>query len=796
MRKSLFLARANLRKAKGQTAAEIVLILLAAGMMNLWLLLSFDYKQNFDRWHQRLNAEHVTVCVENRKAAGEPALGKSAAIGDTGERKDELSKILEKDVRTSEFCMDDVMCAEGKITYNGGESASNFIMMKKEDAKQRQVGKAEILEDGGLEEGVYLPMIYKTGGIAVGKPVELTIGNHKASYLVCGFFNSVMAGSHNCAMFEILMTDQAYQDLKGKGYAVGAVLVSVRISDKSESEEFESMLNHEISARYPGAVLASNSYALVSQSRYISQMICSGVISAMAFFVLLIVLAVTSSNIIHYIQENMRNLGVWKALGYQSRQLIGMLLLQFLGITLFASLLGVLLSWLLFPGINEMMVSQTGIPYEIHILPAPLCAVFALLSGAVALTVWLSARRIRKIPPIDALRQGIQTHSFRRNHVPLDKTRLLLQPALSLKTTLSGMKYNLTICVTMLVLSLILVFSGLMLENVIVDITPFLNLVVGETADVCININADAKTEFLREMEKDSRVEKVYLYHTQTVGHVGGAELLAAICDDFSQVNNKEVVVEGRFPEFENEAAVAVKYAREHGYGIGDEIRLNLGEREADYIISGFTQISNNLGKDCLLTRKGFERLGSLPDLSYYMNLSKDAKADDFNQEIIRRLGETVNKAQNMSKVIYGLSAVYISLMKVIVAAVLFLSITIIAFVMYLLVRAMLASKKKEYGILKSLGFTTPQLMVQTALSFMPAVAGSTALGLFASCFVINPLTAVFLRNLGIVTCTFHIPVGFVIASGLGLILSAFGAACLMSFRIRKIVPRSLLSNE
>lgn len=475
---------------------------------------------------------------------------------------------------------------------------------------------------------------------------------------------------------------------------------------------------------------------------------------------------------------------------------MGMLLLQFLGITLFASLLGVLLSWLLFPGINEMMVSQTGIPYKIHILPAPLCVTLAVLSGAVALTVWLSARRIRKIPPIDALRQGIQTHSFRRNHVPLDKTRLPLQPALSLKTTLSGMKYNLTICVTMLVLSLILVFSGLMLENVIVDITPFLNLVAGETADVCININADAKTEFLREMEKDGRVEKVYLYHTQTVGHVGGAELVAVICDDFSQVNNKEVVIEGRFPEFDNEAAVAAKYARDHGYGIGDEIRLNLGEREADYIISGFTQISNNLGKDCLLTQEGFERLGRLSDLSYYINLSKDAKADDFNQEIIRRLGENVNKTQNMLKVIYAMSTVYISLMKVIVAAILFLSITIIAFVMYLLVRAMLGSKKKEYGILKSLGFTTPQLMVQTALSFMPAVTGSAALGLLASCFVINPLTAVFLRNLGIVTCTFHIPVGFVIASGLGLVLFAFGAACLMSFRIRKIEPRSLLAND
>lgn len=53
MGKNLFLIRANLRKAKGQTVAEFVLILLAAGMVNLWLMLSLDYRQNFVRCHGR-----------------------------------------------------------------------------------------------------------------------------------------------------------------------------------------------------------------------------------------------------------------------------------------------------------------------------------------------------------------------------------------------------------------------------------------------------------------------------------------------------------------------------------------------------------------------------------------------------------------------------------------------------------------------------------------------------------------------------------------------------------------------
>lgn len=48
MKKCILIARSNLRRAKGQAAAITVLILLAAFMLNLWLMLSLDYKRNFD----------------------------------------------------------------------------------------------------------------------------------------------------------------------------------------------------------------------------------------------------------------------------------------------------------------------------------------------------------------------------------------------------------------------------------------------------------------------------------------------------------------------------------------------------------------------------------------------------------------------------------------------------------------------------------------------------------------------------------------------------------------------------
>ena len=380
--------------------------------------------------------------------------------------------------------------------------------------------------------------------------------------------------------------------------------------------------------------------------------------------------------------------------------------------------------------------------------------------------------------------------------MPLEHTGIPLQPALAFKTALSGIKQNVIVCITMVVLSLVMVFSGVMRENMIKDMAPFINFIVGETADSCINVNVKTEKEFLQKMRTDARVEKIYLYTSVEVRHVEGIGLLATVCDDFSKVNNKDGVFEGRFPKYDNEIAVAAKYAEENGLKVGNEIKVTAGGRQAAYIISGFTQTTNNLGKDCLLTREGYERLSKLENTSYYMNLSEGCDIEKFHSEVKERFGDKVNAMINIEEIIEGTASVYVSLMKMIVIGILVLSLIVIAFVLYLLVRTMLNNKKQDYGILKALGFTTGQLILQTAASFMPAVLLSTAAGVTVCSFIINPLIAVFLKDIGIVKCTFTVPAGFNILAGMGLISAAFAISCLLSLEIRTIAPKDLIAGE
>ena len=63
MKKTLIIAHSNFRKSKGQMISIAALMLIVGMMLNLWLILQMDYTKNFERQHDRLNAEHVTLAV-------------------------------------------------------------------------------------------------------------------------------------------------------------------------------------------------------------------------------------------------------------------------------------------------------------------------------------------------------------------------------------------------------------------------------------------------------------------------------------------------------------------------------------------------------------------------------------------------------------------------------------------------------------------------------------------------------------------------------------------------------------
>lgn len=783
MKKYLMLARSNIRKRKKQTIVITVLILAASCMMNIWLILAGDYKANFDYQHKRLNSEHTTLVFNSDDQA----------------IRDFVEETLNREKHVSEYRMDDVLFTNGSFSYNGGSISMNLIFMEEQTAFHRTIGKTELIEQKKSIEsnGIYIPLLYTNDeSFQIGKQFTTTIGNQNFSFDIVGYTNNIMSGSHNCVMLTLPIDQAQYQRLSSDPLLPKSTLVSVRTTDKAYGEAIETKLSEALTSQFPKLRIASNSYQLVSSSRYISQMICAAILSAMAFIVLLIVMIVIIANVITDIQENMPRLGILKAVGYQSRQIIYAYLLQFVLLAFIGSAIGGLISYSLFPTVNEMMISQTGIVYSIHFLAMPYFITIATITLIIAAAVYFAVKKIKRYEVIRALRQGIQTHSFQTNHLPLEKTRIPLVSALSLKTAATQKKQNIITCITTLMLTLTVAFTAVMLKNVIFDSQPMIDMIAGETADSCIGIDAENEAALKAFFKNDQRVEKSYLFFNDVLRHVNGMSLAVTVTDDFNDLNNQTVCVEGRLPRYENETAVAIKYARDNEIEIGDEIKYSSNGKEVSYIVSGFSQLSNNLGKDCFLTRSGYERMAEMSQMSYYLNLKDGTDIDAFNEEVRDTFREHVKESVNIDSVIEATAGVYVALMSFIVIIILALSALIVVLVMYLLVRTLLNHKCYDYGIMKALGFTARQLVFQTAMSFMPMLLISTIIGLAINAYLINPLAALFLSNIGIVKCMFQIPFDLIAVLGLLLVAFTFVLICILSMRIKRITPKALLSQE
>ena len=124
------------------------------------------------------------------------------------------------------------------------------------------------------------------------------------------------------------------------------------------------------------------------------------------------------------------------------------------------------------------------------------------------------------------------------------------------------------------------------------------------------------------------------------------------------------------------------------------------------------------------------------------------------------------------------------------------LSVVVIALILFLLIKSLVYHKRKDYGIYKALGYTSGSLMLQTALSFMPAVILSIIVFSIGSYYGANPYMSTFMRAFGLVKCNFSIPVVGVVIIGVGLAIVSFALALLQTRRIRKIEAYNMLVAE
>lgn len=784
--KNLLLAKSNLRKNKGLSICIVLLILLSSMFICVSGLLTYDYQENAKKVAESLNTSDVSIHSTTN--------GGSIKVKELNNKY--LDSIMPKTV--TEYEIREMLTASVPIEFNGGEVVPIVNLITKKELN-RKISQIEILEEDNSIKGeyIYLPYhIHTGGGINIGDTYKIKLPSKTYTFKVKGFINSIYAGSYNMNRYEMMISDEMYEKIEKENPNLVGFDLFINYKEGTSNKDINKESNKIVNQIYIDKGIESTAYDLdiTLESRTFISMIFFVSFLMTAIIIIGIVMLMISNNVSNYIRENIKSLGVLKAMGYTTKDIKRSLLLQFGILTTIGLTIGTVSGYLFMPLITKMLVAQSGIPYELSFnLPATLMTVLSI-PVFIALIVLISVRRIKKVEPIEALRDGIETHNFKKNHIALDKSILSLNGSLSLKNMFKSVKQNVISFITVLFLCFLMVISMAMYQNF--SRQPKLSLLTFELVDGVIGIDNDKAEELKNDLKNDKDITKYKYVGAYEIQDTDLERFQTYIMEKPELLNNKENCYKGKYPKYDNEIAISGKYASENNYELGDEIEFHVGDQKRKYILTGFIQSTNNAGREALLTYDGATKIIDKDSIvsSYYFDSKVSAS------KVIKRYKDKYNKSViatvDFEELIESQMDTFINVANLMVIIMSIISGCIILLVLYLLMKTLIYNRRYEYGILKAVGYKSKDLIIQNVLSFMPTIIIGTLIGTVISYYATNPYIGMMMRSFGIMKCNMVLPMDLMIITVVFIIGTSLIGTILMSLKIRKIEPHKLLIGE
>lgn len=700
--------------------------------------------------------------------------------------------ILEEDFgieETQKF--DQLFGISVNVLYKSGEKVGYNIQIVTQESERKledfvmedSLSDDEISE---LEHPVWLPMaVHLNGGFEPGDTFTMIIGGREYPFTVAGIYNAGL-GNESGFGYRLVISDRDYELLRNifSEQVCLAFDTEERFDTDAYIDECEARSSENLSSN-----LSAHTYwsEKGNETNFVTLFMSLSAVLAgvtMAASVLLI-----RHKISNDIEDQMQQIGVLEALGYRSNEISCSYIFEYVITTGIGSVLGIIAACAFSPVMDSFVGGLMG--RVIHRFPEviKIIAVAALVVAVTTLFALLKARHIKKFPPVVAFRKGIKTHSFRKNFFPLEKTGNSINVRLAFKSFFRNIMTNIGtgLCIVLAGTAMMFAVAG---WDFFKDSDALLHCLGIEIADERIQpLDGVDAYELADELLAFPGVRKTMVtYNIEHVSVVGNrSETFAMVYEDFSETENI-FVSEGRLPEHDNEVAISLKRHNTDGLNVGDSITLEGDGTRKSYVITGIVPAMGNNGMNIYMTDEAFLRCNpnARPNVvevfleegvdraeferqitGVYGASAQDAAeadsqgctledrirstADAQMATLISRYGVTdidyaivigdqvitgrssgfvikemnsfleLSKTQlepiaNMFKVFCGAGAIFVSI--------------VVAAILAIIAASNIRRQRKDLGIMKSMGYTSKDLMKQLALSMLPTTVVSSAISI------------------------------------------------------------------
>lgn len=785
MKNLFFIARQNLKKKKGDFFVLFFLITLATLLfytsISVFLGMDTVVDEVYDKTHtpdffymSNAEPEKIEEIITAQEEVVEYETSDCVFLGDV-----DYGKVEQKEKNQSPFIF-------GAIE------------------EERKIGKLSDVENLEISyQSIILPYYMKMGeGFEAGDKCVFVLGGKEYEFEIAGFTEDAMfANPMNVNVYVVYISSEHMEDLLQENTMMATsqfVQHKVRLKEGASGMEFEDRLLPLLQQEIPDLSKSSNlglNWEVMKGGVGMMSSISMGIFLIFSLLLMLVVLIIVRFSIRNYIELNLKNVGILQAAGYTARQLRMTVMLEMGMITVLAIVAGIILGVAGSGVIGTFQGVMMGLKWNqvFHMGAAIITGIVIL--GAVLGVAFLCSRVYKKISVLESLRNGIRTHNFKKNYFRMDKSRASLPFILAGKNLFHEKAKNISIFCIVMLLSFAASVGFSIYENFVRSDNNLLKMIGSETGDIIIS--GENLLQVKEKVEKWPEVEKILEMDNINVELESKAAETTVACDvwDNPELLENEMMVRGRLPRYENEIVLTANVAKHLKVDVGDTIYVTGQGEKKDYLICGVDQKINNMGMKTMLHKNGAERLNGTSRAFYLYAYQKgDVTYKELSEKILnafpnlsvmdseRVIGTTLN--------IVDIAVVAICLIFVII------TVLVVIMVEVLLIKSKVIRERKNLGLNKAFGFTTRQLVIQTAMINLPVITAGAVAGTILSIFLMEPLMIMCFSFCGLEKFLMTINVSWLVITIVGIILVAAVTSVLSAVKIRKIQPIKMLQEE
>lgn len=775
------MAKNNIKKSKVATATLVILIAITTIFLYVGFSVLTNINSFIDDKNTELNGAHFISIID-------------------GKYDQDVKNILESIDGYQYMEREDAITNESANfqDVNTGEKQYSMPALLLNIDTKRTISTVNIIDKAEAipENGVIVPYVLKaSNGCKTGDTLKLIVNDDFIEFQIAGFYEDVIfANPVNVSEYKLFIYDKKFHELLNHPeIGIKCSYIGVITNNISDSANFEKQYTSKLKSVITDQTgsYASLNYASMKIGTSIFINIIMAILIGFSIIILSIALIVIKFSTTTHIENNIKNIGAMEAIGYTTKQILNSILIEDFMIAIVGYIIGIITSIGVSPLVSGLVSSSIGLKWITNIsLSAILVSLIVIVISVLGIS-YFSAAKIKKITPLTALRNGIETHNFKKNRIPLDKTKLGINTAIGFKGFLYNKKQNIVVGIIVMLLSAVCIFSFSMYYNFAIDYSEMMRLVGMETADVQLIVQTDedrifseiAKMPEVQNTVKFDGFESTITYNgKESNGRVRNTE-------DYSKLKIN-TCVKGRMPIYENEIAITNLMLKELGAKIGDTVSINYDNTNKEYLVVGVTQQISNLGLGATITTEGMERLvPTYKNRSLMIYLKENQSPSDFVTKVNNLYKEQNGQGVNYIESINLMMEAYKSSVSMLVTGCIVITAIIIIFVIFLIIRVRILKEKTRLGVSKALGFTSNQLITHIIISEIPVILVASIVGSILGFFGTNPVMTAMLGSNGIINCNFYTDIRFVIITPLGISIVGLLTILAVASRIKKISP-------